>query len=129
MKKNWKNNHQKKWKRSRKRKKERCQARTKTWWQESYKKAQRTIKHRTIEQQNSMGEKWKKKLKTRLHLYESLVKSILLYNCGTWELSQSDLKNWAVSIENSWGEWLASNDPTELQTRNFTKSPKQSHYQ
>ena len=27
--------------------------------------------------------KWKTKLKIRLRLYETLVKSILLYNCGT----------------------------------------------
>ena len=31
--------------------------------------------------------KWKIKLKTRLRLYESLVKSILLYKCCTWGLS------------------------------------------
>ena len=31
--------------------------------------------------------KWKTKLKTRLRLYESLVKSILFYKCGTWGLS------------------------------------------
>ena len=36
--------------------------------------------------------KWKTKLKTRLRLYESLVKVILLYNCGTWGLSRSDQK-------------------------------------
>ena len=34
--------------------------------------------------------KWKRKVKTRLRLYETLVKSILLYNCDTWGLSQSD---------------------------------------
>ena len=36
--------------------------------------------------------KWEKKLKTRLYLYESLVKSKLLYNCGSWGLSQSNQK-------------------------------------
>ena len=36
--------------------------------------------------------KWKTKLKTRLRLYESLVKSLLLYNCGTWRLSRSEQK-------------------------------------
>ena len=34
--------------------------------------------------------KWKIKLKTRLRLYETLVKNILLYNCGTWGISISD---------------------------------------
>ena len=34
--------------------------------------------------------KWKTKLKTRLRLYESLVKSILLYNCVIWGLSRDD---------------------------------------
>ena len=32
------------------------------------------------------------KLKTRIRLYETMVKSILLYNCGTWGLSQNDQK-------------------------------------
>ena len=36
--------------------------------------------------------KWKTKLKTRLRPYESLVKSILLYNCGTLGLSRSNQK-------------------------------------
>ena len=43
---------------------------------------------------NDIGwkKKWKIKLKTKLRLYESLVKSILLYNCGSWRLSRSDQK-------------------------------------
>ena len=35
---------------------------------------------------------WKTKLKTRLCLYESSVKSIPNYKFGTWRLSQSDSK-------------------------------------
>ena len=35
-------------------------------------------------------DKWKIKQKTRIELYGMMVKSILLYNCGTWGLSQSD---------------------------------------
>ena len=34
--------------------------------------------------------KWKTKLKTRIRLYETLVKSVLLYNCGTWGVSKDD---------------------------------------
>ena len=34
--------------------------------------------------------KWKTKLKTRIKLYETLVKSVLLYNCGTWGVSKDD---------------------------------------
>ena len=33
---------------------------------------------------------WKTKLTTRIWLYETLVKSVLLYNCGTWGLSKDD---------------------------------------
>ena len=40
---------------------------------------------------------WKRKeltsLQTRLKLYETLVVSILLYNCGTWGMSANDEKN------------------------------------
>ena len=32
-------------------------------------------------------------VKRRLKLYHTLVKSILVYNCGTWGLSQSDEKD------------------------------------
>ena len=34
--------------------------------------------------------KGKTKQKTRIRLYETMVKSILLYNCGTWGLSKND---------------------------------------
>ena len=33
---------------------------------------------------------WKTKLTTRIRLYEVLVKSVLLYNCGTWFVSKDD---------------------------------------
>ena len=33
---------------------------------------------------------WKTKLTTRIRLYETLVKSVLLYNCGTWGVSKND---------------------------------------
>ena len=33
---------------------------------------------------------WKTKLTTRIRLYEALVKSVLLYNCGTWFVSKDD---------------------------------------
>ena len=33
---------------------------------------------------------WKTKLTTRIRLYEMLVKSVLLYNCGTWGVSKDD---------------------------------------
>ena len=33
---------------------------------------------------------WKTKLTTRIRLYETLVKSVLLYNCGTWGVSKDD---------------------------------------
>ena len=32
----------------------------------------------------------KTKLKTRIRLYEALVKSVLLYNCETWGVSKDD---------------------------------------
>ena len=35
---------------------------------------------------------WKMKLTTRIQLYETLVKSILLYNCGTWGASKDELR-------------------------------------
>ena len=34
--------------------------------------------------------KWKMKLTTRIKLYETLVKSVLLYNYGTWGVSKDD---------------------------------------
>ena len=34
--------------------------------------------------------KWKTKLTTRIKLYETLVKSVLLYNYGTWGVSKDD---------------------------------------
>ena len=34
--------------------------------------------------------KWKTKLTTRIKLSETLVKSVLLYNCGTWGVSKDD---------------------------------------
>ena len=33
---------------------------------------------------------WKTKLKTRIRLYETLVKRVLLYNCGTRGMSKDD---------------------------------------
>ena len=33
---------------------------------------------------------WKTKLKTRIRLYETLVKRVLLYNCGTGGMSKDD---------------------------------------
>ena len=33
---------------------------------------------------------WKMKLTTRIRLYETLVKSVLLYNCRTWGVSKND---------------------------------------
>ena len=33
---------------------------------------------------------WKVKLATRIQLYKTLVKSVLLYNCGTWGVSNDD---------------------------------------
>ena len=34
--------------------------------------------------------KWKTKLTTSIKLYETLVKSVLLYNCGAWGVSKND---------------------------------------
>ena len=34
--------------------------------------------------------KWKTKLTTRIKLYETLVKSVLMYNCGIWGVSKDD---------------------------------------
>ena len=33
---------------------------------------------------------WKTKLTNRIQLYKTLVKSVLLYNCGTWGVSKDD---------------------------------------
>ena len=33
---------------------------------------------------------WKTKLTTRIRLYETLVKGVLLYNCGIWGVSKDD---------------------------------------
>ena len=33
---------------------------------------------------------WKTKLTTRIRQYEALVKSVLLYNCGTWGVLEND---------------------------------------
>ena len=43
------------------------------------------VKNYTIWKKN-----WKTKLTTRIRLYETLVKSVLLYNCGTWGVSKDD---------------------------------------
>ena len=40
--------------------------------------------------ENIWKRKWKVKLSTRIKLYNTLVKPILLYNCGTWGLSKTD---------------------------------------
>ena len=43
---------------------------------------------------NKLSQVWikgrKLKSQTKVHLYKSLVKSILLYNCSTWALTQSE---------------------------------------
>ena len=36
---------------------------------------------------------WKTKLTTRIPLYETLVKSVLLHNCRTWGVSKDDQRN------------------------------------
>ena len=42
---------------------------------------------------NIWKKKWTASMKKRLQLYNSLIKSILLYNCGTWGLSKTDERN------------------------------------
>ena len=37
-------------------------------------------------------ENWKKKRTTRIRLYQKLVKSVLLYNCETWGVTEDDQK-------------------------------------
>ena len=43
--------------------------------------------------ENVWKKKWLTTTKTRLRLYNTLVKSILLYNCGTWGLDVNDERN------------------------------------
>ena len=42
---------------------------------------------------NIWKKKWTASMRKRLQLYNSLIKSILLYNCGTWGLSKTDEDN------------------------------------
>ena len=35
---------------------------------------------------------WKTKLATRIKLYEMLVKSVLLHNCGTWGVAKDEMR-------------------------------------
>ena len=35
---------------------------------------------------------WKTKLATRIKLYEMLVKSVLLHNCGTWGVTKDEMR-------------------------------------
>ena len=58
-------------------------------WEEIQRRKELTTitlaKNATIRKKN-----WKMKLTTRLWLCETLVKSVLLYNCGTWGVSKND---------------------------------------
>ena len=42
--------------------------------------------------ENLWKSKWKASMKKRLELYDLLVKSILLYNCGTWGMTKTEAK-------------------------------------
>ena len=49
---------------------------------------------------------WKTKLTTRIRLYETLVKSVLLYNCGTWDVSRDDQRKLKFSPKTAEkGDW------------------------
>ena len=49
---------------------------------------------------------WKTKLTTRIRLYETLVKSVLLYNCGTWDMSRDDQRKLKFSPKTAEkGDW------------------------
>ena len=63
----------------------------KTWFKIRRKKELSTIAIK--EKENIWQKKRLTSLETRLHLYETLVKSILLYNAGTWGLSATDERN------------------------------------
>ena len=81
---------------------ERKKKKTDEKWRESIKLGsklgdQEDIKRRKILATTAMANnnklwrsKWKISLGRRIRLYDTLIKSILLYNCGTWGLSKSD---------------------------------------
>ena len=49
----------------------------------------------------SRKKNWKTKLTTRIRLYETLVKSVLLYNSGTWGVSEDDQRKVNSFVEDS----------------------------
>ena len=68
--------------------------------------------------------KWKTKLTTRIKLYETLVKSVLLYNYGTWGVSKDDQRKLKPAEKSCW-------DPvaTKYLMRSGIRSQEQNHFQ
>ena len=65
----------------------------KTWWSGRHLEKKRIGNYCHCKEWTQSGKKtWKTKLTTRIQLYEMLVKSILLYNCGTWGASKDELR-------------------------------------
>ena len=71
---------------------------------------------------NKMEQIWHKadktKQRTRIKLYNTLVRSVLLYNCGTWALT----KSWTLSIESSCAEFWEFDTQQKFQISPSTKN-------
>ena len=71
---------------------ERCdKIRIKAWRSGRHQEKKRIGDHIALAKNDIIWKKkWKTKLTTRVKLYETLVKSVLLYNYGTWGVSKDD---------------------------------------
>ena len=70
---------------------------------------------------------WKTKLTTRIRLYETLVKSVLFYNCGTWRVSKDDQRNLNSFYRRQLRKVLGSSGHIKYPTINCIRSQEQSH--
>ena len=71
---------------------------------------------------------WKMKVTTRIRLYETLVKSVLLYNCGTWGVSKDDQRKLNSFYRRQLRKVLGSSGHIKYPTINCIRSQKQGHY-
>ena len=82
---------------------------------------------------NNMNKIWRnrkyKPRKRRIHLYDSLVKSILHYNCSTWGVSKSTRNKLNSFIEGNLEKSLISNGHIKLAARSCTKLQTHGHCQ
>ena len=62
----------------------------KAWWWEDIQRRKELATIAFAKNDVIWKKTWKTKVTTRIKLYETLVKRVLLYNCGTWGVSKDD---------------------------------------